>query len=250
MGKLLDWRSWYNGFIGIDRTILYVRPALLRHYMAEPRIQRLVRQGQLVLVDWDLPIDGYRSCAYFDQNIVLNHGSLSFWGRRTWLWMGDLDEFFSTVRGATLPQMLELGCLSNYTGCLSFPVHDVHLAGPPGTNEASTWRNSEDNPVVRYKIRTITPKSTYKTLLDPNTAIGVYVHTAYSCAGKGAVVGNATQRVVASQCGVLHGCHGVATQCAWVAHVPNMFTRRKIDHNATDSVRETRWLWMFEANEG
>lgn len=225
VAQLLEWRLARYKRAGIDNILMYVKPADLPAYQDNPRIAALVRQGSLLLVDWQV-LPYFEGWPYLDQQVVLAHGVLSHWGSGMWLLVADLDEF-PVLSGGHLPTMLASGCLSRYPHCMRLPVHNVF----PGRNGSATaepqlWRGKED-PLPRYHLRSKSSLGQQtKMLIDSSsTVFGVTPHQASVCSAN-VVSDVGSAQPVSSGCNATSSCFLVERQCAWVGHVFNMHRTR------------------------
>ena len=193
-----------------------------------------------------LPPPPAQGLGYFDQQLALAHGVLSFWGRGVHVLSSDLDEFLvPATPGDTVPSMLATGCLSRQPACARFEGRAVypHAQGAPPADEAEWWAaDGEGIPLARYKFGT--PRGgMHKSMADPGRTFPMSVHFITSCTGEGEVAGNASTAKLRSPCTERAPCAAADVACAWTAHVINMHVSRYQPEEATPLPRN--WLWMW-----
>ncbi len=80
-----------------NRYLLYLRPADVQPFLEVPNLAKWVRQGRVVIIEWDA-VDEHIGLPAWDQRLVYNHAVLAFLGRPAYLFMPDIDEYLVPTR--------------------------------------------------------------------------------------------------------------------------------------------------------
>ncbi|KAI8462212.1 MAG: hypothetical protein J3K34DRAFT_450218 [Monoraphidium minutum] len=244
----LAWQVEHHLNIGFTGVIMYVYPGHALLLEAEPALQDFLRSGKATLVSWDV-LSIYEGMGFFDQQVALAHGLLSFWGRWCYVFPADLDEFLiPATPGDTLPDMLSSGCLSLHPECSILSGHAVfpHELDPPNMIEPDLWAHAGPLPLQYYQYSS-GGGGMVKPLMDPNRVFPACIHATNVCTGTGHVADGTSMGKLSSPCSKRRACDAVPNTCAWIAHVINMHRVRAKPENAT--VVPSNWLWMYTKPE-
>jgi hypothetical protein len=194
----------YHLTLGITETVYYCRPHVVAAGLAEhPLIQSI--QQYLTIVRWDAVVsrrgkERVISKEYYDQLLVYNHASFSFWQRNKLLLTTDQDEYLAIPGRRPIQKLLGISttttggkdgtvrssssihsCLKDITtthGCFIIPRRAVY----PKT--AMNYVTDPD-PVSKLILRSVeeyTLKKKGKNLFWPDAMQVTAVHDATVCA--------------------------------------------------------------------
>jgi len=236
MSALLERHIQHHAKLGFTRHMIYVRPRDIPALSVLPEVVQRVKEGRLVLVQWDSPVTR-EDYAYWDQRIVYTHAAVAFTGHDILMGMYDIDEYlvsprpelgdvFSMVRACAPDNRINMRITRFHVIAKEWPVREKE--------ELPLWlrRDEAQHPLLKYSLINMRFPPAVKTLVNPNFIDLFYIHTATHYQPFNLTIVNAT--------------------CMYLAHVRNLFRPREVEPEklSTRYFEDAAWVDILQRLHG
>ena len=239
--------------VGASGTMWYVRRHQIIHIKENASVQRLVHEGKLHLISWDIFSQPESEGSGFDSVFVNYHAALSYWRENTWLMFIDIDEFLALPRPASAMSN-PMHEYMNMRPCWSLLRRTVfHQDSKTGLDSKYTtvfdtenWRrlralhNASGLGSAVWQLTLQIADRFPKPFLNPDRAIFGFVHEAWELPDQKHLDPGRPMSRDASQ---LHRCSTLNDTHAYLAHNVNAFALRVPPSEG--SIENKEWLWPY-----
>lgn len=182
--------DWHRA-LGVAADFVYITSEYIK-YLDDPSLEPYLSSDLLLPVLWDV-FPRIDQVVHYDQVMVYSHALLALWRRNAYAFLTDIDELLVTPAPATVPDLLQQGCLRGVHQALidSFGTYcegclpGGNAAGRKGgdghapVSELELWDQETLSPLTRYMLRSENIIGLPKVLAHADYVTHVFVHSGF-----------------------------------------------------------------------